>query len=255
MERRLKELEDNLTRRLESENRNTNERFEEINGRIIQLQNENTAQNERILQLQNENSAQNGRIIQLENENSTLKNDLTGLKNEKKELQQRLQKAEEIIEKIKKENEEKSEKAIRNNGTFDEKKKFNETGKEDYIGKGMPDVNEGMLDVNEQYNENGKGMTNDKGMLDENQKSNEISNETYNSKEMLDENEKSNERREGGYNGNGMNVQKKFKKKEGETTASAEKGNYLEEKKSEDNTKQFLGKKRNNEKVDENHYY
>jgi hypothetical protein len=33
-----------------------------------------------------------------------------------------LQKAEEIIEKIKKENEEKSEKAIRNNGTFDEKK-------------------------------------------------------------------------------------------------------------------------------------
>ena len=70
MERRLKELEDNLTRRLENENRNTNERFEEINGRTIQLQNENTAQNERILQLQNENSAQNGRIIQLQNENS-----------------------------------------------------------------------------------------------------------------------------------------------------------------------------------------
>ena len=85
-----------------------------------------------------------------------------------------------------------------------------------------------------------------KGMLDENQKSNEISNETYNSKEMLDENEKSNERREGGYNGNGMNDQKKFKKKEGEANASAEKGKYLEEKKSEDNTKKFLGKKRKN---------
>ena len=60
-----------------------------------------------------------------------------------------MQKAEDIIEKIKKENEEKSEKAIRNNGTFDEKEKTNKTGEEDYIGKGMPDVNE-------QYNENGK---------------------------------------------------------------------------------------------------
>ena len=49
MERRLKKEQDNLARRLENENRNTNERLEEINGRIIQLQNENSVHNGRII--------------------------------------------------------------------------------------------------------------------------------------------------------------------------------------------------------------
>ena len=51
-----------------------------------------------------------------------------------------MKKAEDTIEKIKKGKEKKSEKAIRNNGIFDEKEKFNEAGKEDYIGKGIPAI-------------------------------------------------------------------------------------------------------------------
>ena len=93
---------------------------------------------------------------------------------------------------------------------------------------------------------------NGKGISDGNEKFNEIGKGEYNDKEMAGENEKSIVNGEEGYNGKGMNDQKKMKMKM-KISTSAEKGNYLTKKeKRENNTQNFLGKKRNLKGVDEN---
>ena len=179
-----------------------------------------------------------------------LKENIKELQKDNTEMKQRLDK----IEKLQKENEERSQ--SKRSGIFNEKEETNELGKEENNGKGMSDENQilnenregeyngkGIADENQISNENGEREYAGKGIADENKISNENGEGENICKEMSDINQKSNENGEGG---KGIHDHRKMKKLEGEICASVEKGNYLAEKeKNEDNTKKFLGKKRN----------